>query len=123
MFTKEEENKIGLIMTMCKDDDTLRKNLENKYDNDPSTLNPYEIYVLEVVFRYGNNGYFEDLLKCGSNLESIALAYKTFIDNCKEIDNFELEKVKDYYNKPSNLNEIEKFCIILILKDKEKKEY
>ena len=54
MFTKEEENKIGLIMTMYKENDTLRKNLENKYDNNPSLLNPYEIYVLEVVYRYGN---------------------------------------------------------------------
>ena len=57
MFTKEEENKIGLIMTMYKENDTLRKNLEDKYDNNPSILNPYEIYVLEVIYRYGNNGY------------------------------------------------------------------
>ena len=26
MFTKEEESKIGLIITLCKDNDTLRKN-------------------------------------------------------------------------------------------------
>ena len=25
MFTKEEESKIGLIITLCKDNDTLRK--------------------------------------------------------------------------------------------------
>ena len=29
MFTKEEESKIGLIITLCKDNDTLRKNLED----------------------------------------------------------------------------------------------
>ena len=45
MFTKEEENKIGLIMTMSKENNALRKNLEDKYDNNPSLLNPYEIYV------------------------------------------------------------------------------
>ncbi len=121
MFTKEEESKIGLIITLCKDNDTLRKNLEDKYNNNPSLLSPYEIYVLEVVYRYGNNGYYEGLLKCGSNIQSIEIAYKTFMNSCKEIPNFELKKVKDYYNNPSNLNELEKLCIKLILKNQEKK--
>ena len=120
MFTKEEEKKIGLIMNMCTDNDTLKKNLEKKYDNNPSTLNIYEIYVLETVFRYGNNGYFEKLLKCGGVSEVIR-KYKTFMDNCANIPNFELEKVKEYCNKPSSLTEIEKLGIKLILKNKEKK--
>ena len=64
MFTKEEENKIGLIMTMSKENNALRKNLEDKYDNNPSLLNPYEIYVLEVVFEYGYKGYFDELSSC-----------------------------------------------------------
>ena len=120
MFTKEEENKIGLIMTMYKENDTLRKNLEDKYDNNPSLLNPYEIYVLEVVIGYGYNRYFEELSRLG-NISVVALIYKAFMDNCKSIPNFELEKVKDYYNNPSRLNKIEKFCITLILKNNDKK--
>ena len=120
MFTKEEENKIGLIMNMYRENDTLRKNLESKYDNNPSLLNPYEIYVLEVVYRYGNNGYFDELSKLG-NISEVATKVKTFIDNCKNIPIFELEKVKDYYNNISNLNEIEKFCIKLILRNSDKK--
>ena len=120
MFTKEEENKIGLIMNMYRENDTLRKNLESKYDNNPSLLNPCEIYVLEVVYRYGNNGYFDELSKLG-NISEVATKVKTFIDNCKNIPIFELEKVKDYYNNISNLNEIEKFCIKLILKNSDKK--
>ena len=121
MFTKEEENIIGLIMKLCNGNDKLRKNLKNKYDNNPSLLSPYEIYVLEIVFRYGNNGYFLELLKCSSSIQSIITAYKTFMNNCKEIPDFELEKVKDYYNNPSNLTELEKLCIKLILKNKDKK--
>lgn len=120
MFTKEEENKIGLIMNMYKENDTLRKNLENRYDNDPSLLNPYEMYVLEVVYRYGNNGYFDELSKLG-NISDVATKVKTFMDNCKNIPDLELEKVKDYYNNPSDLNEIEKFCIKLMLKNRDKK--
>ena len=121
MFTKEEENTIGLIMNLCKDNEKLRNNLENRYDNVPYLLNPYEIYVVEVVFSYGNNGYFDKLLKCGSNIQNAIDMYKTFMNSCKEIADFELEKVKDYYNKPGNLTEIEKFCIKLILKNNEKK--
>ena len=121
MFTKEEENKIGLIITLCKGNDKLRKNLENKYDNNPSFLNPYEIFVLEVVFRYGNNGYFLELLKCGSSVQSITNTYKSFMNSCKDIPNFELEKVKDYYHNSNNLNELEKLCIKLILKNQDKK--
>ena len=120
MFTKEEENKIGLIMTMSKENNALRKNLEDKYDNNPSLLNPYEIYVLEVVFEYGYKGYFDELSRLG-NINDVVLIYKTFMDNCKSIPNFELEKVKDYYNNPSRLNAIEKFCIKLILKNNDKK--
>lgn len=120
MFTKEEENKIGLIMTMSKENNALRKNLEDKYDNNPSLLNPYEIYVLEVVFEYGYKGYFDELSRLG-NISDVVLIYKTFMDNCKSIPNFELEKVKDYYNNPSRLNAIEKFCIKLILKNNDKK--
>ncbi len=119
MFTKEEENKICLIMTMYKENDALRKNLENKYDNNPSLLNPYEIYVLEVVYRYGNNGYFDELSRCG-NISDVATKIKTFMDNCNDIPNFEFEKFKDY-NKPGNLNDIESFCVKLILKNKDKK--
>lgn len=121
MFTKEEENKIGLIISLCKDNEKLKKNLEDKYDNNPSLLNLYEFYVLEVVFRYGNNGYFEELLKCGSNLETISTMYKLFMNNCKLITNFELEKVKDYYNDSSNLSKMERVCIKLILKNRDKK--
>ena len=120
MFTKEEENKIGLIMTMYKENDTLRKNLEDKYDNNPSILNPYEIYVLEVIYRYGNNGYFDEISRLG-NISDVSNKYKTFIYNCKNIPSFELVKVKDYYNKPGNLNEIERFCIKQILKNKNNK--
>ena len=120
MFTKEEEDKIGLIMIMYKENDTLRKNLEDKYDNNPSMLNPYEIYVLEVVYRYGNNNYFEQLIKLG-NINEVGSIIKMFMDNCKNIPNFELEKVKDYYNNYDNLNDVEKFCIKLILKNSDKK--
>lgn len=120
MFTKEEENKIGLIMNLCMKDESLKKSLEDKYDNNPSVLNPYEIYVLEVVFRYGNNGYFDELSKMGS-ISDIALKIKTFIGNCNNIEDYELKKVKDYYNNPNILNDIEKFCIKLMLKNNEKK--
>lgn len=120
MFTKEEENKIGLIMSLCMQDESLKKSLEEKYDNNPSVLNPYEIYVLEVVFRYGNNGYFDELSKMGS-ISDTALKVKTFIGNCNNIEYYELEKVKDYYNNPNSLNDIEKFCIKLILKNNDKK--
>lgn len=120
MFTKEEENKIGLIMTLYKENEKLRNNLEYKYDNDPSLLNPYEIYALEVVYRYGNNGYFDELSKLG-NISEVTTKAKTFMDNCKNIPNFEFEKVKDYYSEPVNLNDIERFCIKLILKNKDKK--
>ena len=120
MFTKEEENKIGLIMNLCMQDESLKKSLEDKYDNNPSVLNPYEIYVLEVVFRYGNNGYFDELSKMGS-ISDTALKIKTFIGNCNNIEDYELEKVKDYYEKAERLNDIEKFCIKLILKNSEKK--
>lgn len=120
MFTKEEEAKIGLIMQMYKKNDTLRKNLEDRYDNDPSLLNPYEIYVLEVVNRYGTNGYFDELSRLG-NISDVATKTKTFIAHCKNIPNFELEKVKDYYNNFDSLNEIERFCIKLILKNSDKK--
>ncbi len=120
MFAKEEETKIGLIMLMAKENEKLRNSLEDKYDNNPSLLNLYEIYVLEVVLGYGNNGYFDELTKLG-NISDVVTQIKIFMDNCKNIPDFELVKVNDYYENANRLNEIEKFCIKLILKNTDKK--
>ena len=43
------------------------------------------------------------------------------MNNCKEIPEFELAKVDDYYNNPNNLTSLEKFCIKQILKNEKKK--
>lgn len=44
------------------------------------------------------------------------------MNNCKEIPEFELAKIQDYYHNSDNkLTSLEKFCIKQILKNEKKK--
>lgn len=121
MFTKEDEIAIGRIMTLCMQDETLKKRLESKYDNNPSTLSIYELYVLEEVFRYGNIGYYNSLIKYG-NISDVEKKYKTFMQNCKNMPELLFLKVKGYYRGSGSIDEFEKICIKMILKNSDVKK-
>ena len=121
MFTKEDEIIIGRIMTLCMQDEKLKKLLESRYDSNPRILSVYEIYVLEEVFRYGNNGYYNSLIKHG-NIKEVAHNYKIFMQNCEDMPELLFLKVKDYYRNSNSLDEFEKTCIKIILKDRDLKK-
>ena len=121
MFTNEDEIIIGRIMTLCMQDEKLKKLLESRYDSNPRILSVYEIYVLEEVFRYGNNGYYNSLIKYG-NIRDVEKKYKTFMQNCEDMPELLFLKVKDYYRNSNSIDEFEKICIKIILKDRDLKK-
>jgi len=54
----EEQLKIFEIWQKYKNDEEYRKQKEDNYINNPTSLNLYEIYVLEELVRFGNKNYY-----------------------------------------------------------------
>ena len=119
MFTKEQEKLIYQIMTMFNDEKFKHKRLET-YSNKPELLNPLEMYVIEEIYRIGHNNYYKTLASIKE--DNVIDKYNLFMKKCNNDFEYELEKVKEYFKRNNNLTDLEKFCIYLILKNKEKKE-
>ena len=112
------EKTIFQIIECFKDEDFLNRRLK-VYNTKPDMLNPLEMYVIEEIYRLGYNNYFSTLKKIES--KDIVEEYNTFMKKCKNFD-YVLFKTKEYFKRNNNLSDLEKFCIKLILKNKEHKE-
>ena len=112
------EKEIFQIMEVFKDEKFRARRLQI-YKTKPNMLNPLEMYVIEEIYRLGNNNYFNTLMKIES--KDIVQEYNTFMKKCRTVFDYKLFKTKDYFKKYNSLNDLEKFCISLILKNEEEK--
>ena len=116
---KKYEKQIFQIMNIFKDEKFLEKRIQ-VYNTKPNMLNPLEIYIIEEIYRLGNNNYFNKLMKIKS--KDIVEEYNTFMDKCRKNFDYKLYKTKEFFKKNNDLTDLEKFCISLIWKNKEEKE-
>ena len=116
---KKYEQKMYLILNTFKEESFKEKRLKI-YNNIPNMLDILEIYAIEEIFRLGSKGYFYKLMSCKG--EDLIKEYNDFMKKCRNDFDFELEKYKQYYKRNSNLTDVEKFCMSLILKNNEQRE-
>ena len=116
---KKYEKQIFQIMNIFKDEKFLEKRIQ-VYNTKPNMLNPLEIYIIEEIYRLGNNNYFNKLMKIKS--KDIVEEYNTFMEKCRKNFDYKLYKTKEFFKKNNDLTDLEKFCISLIWKNKEEKE-
>ena len=121
MFTEKQEKTIFQIINLFKEE-KFKQNRVNVYNKKPDMLNPLEMYVIEEIYRLGNNNYFNTLKNIKLKDNNTIDEYNIFMDKCRKDLNYELDIIKEYYKRYNNLNDLEKFCISLILKNKEKKD-
>ena len=121
MFTEKQEKMIFQIINLFKEDKFKQQRVA-VYSKKPDMLNPLEMYVIEEIYRLESNNYFNTLKNIKLEDKNIIDEYNTFMNKCRKDFNFELDKVNEYYKKVNSLNDLEKFCISLILKNKDKKE-
>ena len=116
---KKYENQIFQIMNIFKDEKFLERRLQ-VYNTKPNMLNPLEIYVIEEIYRLGNNNYFKTLAKI--ERKDIVEEYNTFMEKCRKNFDYKLYKTKEFFKNNNDLTDLEKFCISLIWKNNEEKE-
>ena len=116
---KRYEKQIFQIMNIFKDEKFRERRIQ-VYNTKPNMLNPLEIYIIEEIYRLGNNNYFNKLIKIES--KDIVEEYNTFMDKCRKNFDYKLYKTKEFFKKNNDLTDLEKFCISLIWKNKEEKE-
>lgn len=116
---KKYEKQIFQIMNIFKDEKFRERRIQ-VYNTKPNMLNPLEIYIIEEIYRLGNNNYFNKLMKIKS--KDIVEEYNTFMDKCRKNFDYKLYKTKEFFKKNNDLTDLEKFCISLIWKNKEDKE-
>ncbi len=82
----EEQLKIFEVWQKYKNDEEYRKQKEDNYINNPTSLNLYEIYVLEELVRFGNKNYYNDIIKTKQNdNQNIYLEYEMLIKDRKSV--------------------------------------
>ena len=116
---KKYEQTIFQIIELFKDD-IFRKRRLQIYNTKPDMLNPLEMYVIEEIYRLGNNNYFNTLKNMDS--KDVVQDYNDFMNKCRKVFDYKLLKTKEYFKKENTLTDLEKFCISLVLKNKEQQE-
>ena len=88
------ENQIFQIMNIFKDEKFLERRIQ-VYNTRPNMLNPLEIYIIEEIYRLGNNNYFKTLAKIES--KDIVEEYNTFMEKCRKNFDYKLYKTKEFF--------------------------
>lgn len=114
----EEQLKIFEVWQKYKNDEEYRKQKEDNYINNPTSLNLYEIYVLEELVRFGNKNYYNDIIKTKQNdNQNIYLEYEMLIKMCNNNQQFLDDEIKKLESKSLFLSSMEIYVLKNFYKD------
>lgn len=117
-FNEKQMNEIYEFISRYNSDENFREEKEQLYYENPGMLSILEIYALEEVLRFGNNGIYESLLEMQENNINTS-TFETINDFLKLYytdENFRKIKLEQFFDEPDSLSELEVFALTVIIK-------
>lgn len=115
-FNSEQLKELEIIIKKYNCNENYRELIQDNYDNNPGILSILEIYALEEIIRYGNNGIFQSILEMKENMDSNSLIEQIseFLRLYRDDEIFREYKCEQLKSAPETLSELEKWCLVLI---------
>lgn len=122
MFNDEESKIIYEFITKYNSDDKFKDDINDKYNNDLSSLSIYDIYALEELIRFGSKGIIKNLISLSGDKQFMLKNINNFLEYFKKDESFKFYKIKQLTESPETLSKEEKFLIEKVLNAKVKED-
>ena len=117
-FNMEQQQQIYEFIMKYNSDENFKDKVEELYFENPGMLSILEIYALEEIIQFGNNGIYKSLLELQENNveETTFEDINTFLHLFNEDENFRNLKIQQFTENPESLSKLEIFAMTVIIK-------
>lgn len=122
-FNEKQEQAVNEFIMKYNSDEEFRNEVQKLYNNEIGRLSILQIYALEELLRYGNNGMFKRFLESkGESTEEAAVelvdGFRKLLDEDPSFKQYKMEQLKKF---PDTLSDLEMFAFTLISRSQSEK--